>query len=302
MILLLIAARENAIFAEASVQSLDVEVLIMKAPAASKPTAPPANGDGGDRHRPTKSLPTERIIVAKHFQILRAYAIKSGQERRSVRVAEVAEIVGMVTATVSLVNPFFVECGLLTKTSDGFAPSGDVFNYVRTLDFSPDNPQVALTKLATTMRRSWVGERLIPKLLFRPLMMDDAIADLAEAVSASAHYRPNLEACVQYLAAVGLVTIDESGLVAPTAIASGIERVIEPAPPLPPPPKNQVETPPPPDKTKVVHQENAAGAVSFSVNVSIDMKELATWPADRIASLFSGIAQVVAAKKGLPEA
>ena len=38
------------------------------------------------------------------------------------------------------------------------------------------------------------------------------------------------------------------------------------------------------------------GVVQFHVSVKVDMKEFAGWEPDRIASFFSGIAQVLAAK------
>lgn len=40
------------------------------------------------------------------------------------------------------------------------------------------------------------------------------------------------------------------------------------------------------------------GSIRFSVDVSVDMKELSGWSADRINAFFSGVAQILAAQKG----
>jgi hypothetical protein len=41
------------------------------------------------------------------------------------------------------------------------------------------------------------------------------------------------------------------------------------------------------------------GGVQFGVNVSVDMAEMAGWEPARIAAFFSGIAEVLSAKKGV---
>lgn len=256
-----------------------------------------ANGDGGDRHRPTKSLPTDRIVCSRQLDIGRAFALKSGPERRAVRAGDVAEMVGMAPGTVTLVNPFFTEVGLLSKTADGFIPSAEIFNFSRAYEF---NAETAPYKLAEALRKSWVGEALLPKLRFRQLSQEDAISELAEAVSASSHYRGNLEMALEYLKATGLITC-EDGVVKATSLAAGGQA----APPdIPKDEKKITEQHHGVSATKLEPHDTptvAAGAVAFSINVKIDMAELSSWSADRIAALFSGIAQVVAAKKGLPE-
>jgi hypothetical protein len=235
------------------------------------------------RHRLTKQLPTDRIIKPKQFGILRGYAIQSGIEKKPVTNEDVAKIVELAATTVAMTNAFFVDVGFLTKTDKGFLPAPEVIEFNRACSL---NPETAARKLAPLLRASWFAKKLLPTLELRPLPVSEAIELLADESSAIAQHKPQLEIVIEYLDAAGLLY--RVGDVLKSSHFT-------------PPKQDEPTTIPPADIRNNSGGENGNNrqkgeGVNFSIDVQINTQELATWSPDRIAAMFAGMAQVLAAK------
>jgi len=276
--------------------------------------APQAESNGSAtktvRSRPTRVLPTDRISIAKQFDLLRIYASTSGPTKKPVTLAEVESIINMKASTISLASPFFTDTGLLQKMDKGFIPSDAVLNFQRAYQW---NPETATQKLAPVIAGSWFAEALLPKLSYRTISEDEAINDLAEACAADPDYKPQLSLLLDYMAAAGVIS-REGGQVKATSGPVATERVMlmpkantEPGSGEMPIPMPTTITPATgtmtlsgkPAFVTATTIQPAEGTVQFHVSVRVDMAEFAGWEASRITAFFSGIAQVLAAKGAL---
>src|SRR6266487_4292685 len=79
-----------------------------------------------DKTRPTRYLPTDRIGFPRQLELLRAYGALSGAAGRPVKNREAAEMLKMSESTVSLMNPFYTDSGLLRRSDRGFIPAQEV--------------------------------------------------------------------------------------------------------------------------------------------------------------------------------
>src|SRR5438874_1993463 len=85
------------------------------------PETPPSNSaekaqskpKATDKRRPTKLLPSWRMSFANQVKVLRGFAAASGTGTKPVTVDDVANIVGFEPGTVGILNPFFVDTGLI---------------------------------------------------------------------------------------------------------------------------------------------------------------------------------------------
>ena len=237
--------------------------------------------------KPIKSLPTERINFTKQLHLLRAHAAVSGPNGKIVTNKEAADVVEMSDTTVSLANSFFVDVGLIQRADGGFLPSQEVISFSRAHEW---NPESASHKLQPVIARSWFADVLMPKLSFRALSEEQAVADLADAAAAGPEYKIQLRLLIDYMEAAGIVQRD--GNMIKLLRAS--------------PTSNQTQEKPgtmePRDTTSskgsviTAFAQPAAGVVQFHVSVKVDLKEFAGWEPHRITAFFGGIAQVLAAK------
>jgi hypothetical protein len=263
-----------------------------------KKAASPKSANG-QPEKPNRTLPTERISAGKQLAILRAYAIASGPTLKSVQVNDVAGIVKMAPATVSLCSAFFKDVGFLTRTSDGrLLPVAEVIEFHHAYTW---NPESAASKLAQLLEQTWFGERLLPKVRFGALSQNEAIADLATAAQAGMAYRANLLVLLDFIEAAGLINQEggqvraaSPGSVPRPEVASSDQQngaaEIREAP--------AIRESSPRLTTGFSQQE---GLVQFHVSVKVNMSEFAGWHPDRISSFFAGIAQVLAAKGNVEE-
>lgn len=260
--------------------------------AQDQPTAVGGDPVAKPRTRPTKTLPTERINFKRQLEILRAYGVAFNQSGKPVANKEVADIVKMAETTTSLANAFFTDTGLLQRSQDGgFVPAPDVVQFVNAFRWSPDT---ASQKIAPIIATTWFAQALMPLVSFRPVEENEAIETLALQASASPEYRNQLGMLVDYMEGAGLVQRDGS-LIRARAGAS--------TPPTPQPdttaPVPKVDTPASRGSISTGFSRPSDGGVQFSVDVNVDMKEIATWSPERINAFFAGIAQVLAAKGGM---
>jgi hypothetical protein len=164
----------------------------------------------GSKNAPTQKLPTPRIAFQRQLEILRAYAAKSDEGKRSVTNEEVAGIVGMSKDTITLGNAFFADVGVLTRTEGGYLPAPEVVNYLRVHQWSPEK---AAHELAPKLAETWFAKVLLPRLAVNKSMNEDeALTELAKASSAATSYKPQLETLLEYLEVAGLLVRDNGQL------------------------------------------------------------------------------------------
>jgi hypothetical protein len=241
------------------------------------------------KSKPTKSLPTERITFAKQLSLLRAYAVASGAAGKVATNKEAADIVEMVESTTSMANAFFVDVGFLQRADGGFLPAQEVVGFARAFEW---NPETASHKLQPLIARAWFSEALVPKLSFRTLTEDQAIADLADAAAAGPDYKVQLRLLLDYMEAAGMVQRD----------GNMVKMIKTAASPLVPPSDKPAtgdtgkESVTPKGSVSTLFAQPTEGVVQFHVSVKVDMKEFAGWEPGRITAFFGGIAQVLAAK------
>lgn len=255
----------------------------------------PAQNNGksqqSTKRKPTKILPTDRITFARQLDLLRAWAAASGPNAKPVTNKDAADIVKMVENTVTLANPFFVDTGFLRKSDAGFVPAPEVFSLGRAHEWSPDT---SAQKLAPIVAASWFAQALMPKLSYGAVEETAATSLLADAANAGPEYRKPLKVLIDYLEAAGLAQRDGSMLKA--VRGATIPPPAAPAEPDKPISTMEPEKAPAKPLVSTAYAQPTEGVVQFHVSVRVDMSEFAGWQADRIATFFSGIAQVLAAK------
>lgn len=238
--------------------------------------------------RPQRILPSERIAFTRQLDILRAYVAASGPSGNPVKVVDVAKIVRVVPQTVSLMNSFLLDTGLITRNELGFVPSNEAVNYVRAHEW---NPETATQKLAPLIERTWFAEVLLPKISFSPLKEDVAIEEIAQSASAGPEYRSQIRVLLEYLIAAGLAIRDGEMLKKATLrsvpVSNDPQQVQSPDFREPGAARSSVAT---------MFSQAAEGVVQFHITVKVSMSEFAAWKPERISAFFSGIAQVLAAK------
>lgn len=244
------------------------------------------------RQKPTKALPTDRIAFPRQLDLLRAYAVASGPNKRQVTLAEVAALIKMNAATISLANAFFTEIGLLIKGEGGkYLPGQAVIDYARAYDW---DQATAGTKLAPILASAWFGEALLPRLQFSKSMTEAQVtALLGQEAEAVTYYAKHLGFIIEYLIVADLVRREGANIalgsrtspVSEVAVAETTNKGTRDTEPRPSAPMVQT-----------VFSQAPEGKVQFYVNINVDMAEISRWSPDRIAAFFAGLAQVLAAK------
>lgn len=253
----------------------------------SKP--PPPRFSLPPRIRVTKTLPTDRLSVAKQLDILRAYGASYDSTGSAVTNDEVAVIVELATTTVSLSNAFLVDVGLIQRGDAGYTPSPEVIAFCHAHGWDEEK---APHKLGPVFIKTWFAQALIPKLKFRSIKIDDAVQILAEASTAGKDYFNQLRMLVDFLSVTGVV-INENGEI------RIMRECIESENPTPPPGPNFEKAALsmlPPVAEKAANPAPSAGAIGFEIKVNVSMAELSGWGPERITAFFNGVAQVLAAK------
>jgi hypothetical protein len=180
---------------------------------------------------PTKRLPTPRIAYAKQLDLLRAYAAASGQGAKPVENKDVADIVGMTAATVSLANPFFADLALLVRQNGGYIPDKTVVSFSRVYQWDPEKAGV---ELAPRLRESWFGDLLLKRLEYGPMSEADALTLLGTEAEAGPAYRGQIQTLLDFLQTAGLIGCEGGQVSAIRGAAMPepevTERTAEPAP------------------------------------------------------------------------
>ena len=240
--------------------------------------------------KPTKTLPTTRVGFAKQLTMLRSYA-ELGADAPVGNTA-VAELVGIHPNTAILANPFFVDVGFIQKVGQGYIASPEVVAYHRAVEWNPDT---APMKLAPLLARTWFGRRILPKLSLATMSETQAIQAFAEEAAASPKYASQLGLLLDYLAIAGLIR-HEGGIISKGGAAPTEDAPMQNESS----PKREADEPAQPARRApaitTAFSQAPEGVLRFNVDVSVDMKEFATWQPERISRFWAGIAQVLAAK------
>lgn len=237
-----------------------------------------------NKPKPKKALPTDRVAFVKQIEILRAYAVGSPDGSKFLTNNDISGMVGIGPNSASLCNNFFVESGLLQRGESGLAPASDVQSYARTYEWDQES---APEKLAPTLQRTWFAEAILPRAALRVITETEALTVLAEAASADKSYRSQLLFLLEYLEFAKLIIRDGSNIRRATRLATFSAPISSNSE------EQRVPTNQPPQQEV---RSASTNGVSFSVDINVDMTELAGWPAERITSFFAGLAQVIAAK------
>jgi hypothetical protein len=246
------------------------------------------------RAKATRKLPSTRLGFPKQLEVLRAFALLSAGGASPVHYGKVAQTVRAHDSNVSTMNPFFVENGLLLRQGNQHLPAQEVLEFARKHSWNKDS---AATALGPIVGKTWFADAIMARLHFKPLSENEAVEILAAACSAGPEAKPQLRMLIDYMEASSLLRRENGQLIAIVP-----QHVPPPAiqPPAEPPPS----APPAPQGGGTAMASTptglSAGRVAFHVNVDVDMAELSSWSADRIAAFFKGVAEVIAAQNKTP--
>ncbi len=253
----------------------------------------PDQSKSEQKQQPTRKLPTERIAFSKQLDILRGIGLASQGGTKAVHYSAVANVIKMNAATVALMNTFIIDSGFVERTGNDFIPHRALVEFAQAYSW---NPETATFKLAPLIRTTWFGSRLLTRLSFKSMSVDETIADLAMEVSAPPGFKSQIATLIDYAEAAGLVRREGTQLsLGPTADE------MAPGAPEKPVQVETAEAPPRQSGTVATGFMTTEGAIQFHVSIKVDMREMSGWQPDRITAFFSGLAQVLAAKKGTEE-
>ncbi|HLH14685.1 MAG TPA: hypothetical protein VKV16_07825 [Solirubrobacteraceae bacterium] len=158
--------------------------------------------------RPTKPLPTDRMKQATQAHALRSIAVASSTREKGVSAADIAPRIGVAEATAGLSNAFFAEAGWIERSGKGlYKPTDATLKYAQRFGF---NETEAASFLAPSIARSWYFREIEPELrMGRPVPVAGLVSILAQAASAGAEYRSQLEGVLDWLEYVGLLLITD---------------------------------------------------------------------------------------------
>lgn len=241
--------------------------------------------------KPERTLPTERITVAKQIEILRAYAAVSENGAKPAPVNEVATVMKAAQSTVSLANAFLASVGLISRTEAGsYLPSPEVIAFVKAYEWDKEK---ASHKLGPLFSVAWFGKALVPRLQFNPLEEETAITILAEACSAAPEYKKELRMILDFMVAGGVVR--REGNMIKLAAATITEPVATP-PKTEIAQQSEIQSREVRDTVRSDYVQSPQDGVRFNISVNVNMTDFANWRPDRLAAFFGGIAAVLAAK------
>ena len=237
--------------------------------------------------KPNKILPSGRIAFKGQIDLLKAYAVISGSERKPVSNKEVSDLTQVTNVTVSTANAFFADTNLLIKSAGKHIPSDEVFNYKQALDW---DKETAGHSLAPILRKTWFADVLSKRLSFESLPEQKVIQILAEEASASKKYKSLFVMLLDYLQFAGIIKREKD--MVHIMKENSLQQKRPPPEPIPEKTPNK--------QPHIVQAPSLSeSGVSFSVDIRVGMDELAGWSADRISAFFDGLAKVISAKGGL---
>jgi hypothetical protein len=264
---------------------------------------PPASSDGmgqtqikpakrASAPRPAKALPTDRLKFDAQVDALRAFVIESNNGQRAVTSADIAPHIGVVEATASLNNAFFMEAGLISREKKGsYKPTKPTIDYAQNLGFDPDAAKATLgTQLSTT----WFYEAV--KAMGNS-ETEKVVGVLANKAGAMVVHRPKLDALLEWLEYTGLIKLIGNKVIlgdAPAAPAEPVEPVVTPTGQ---PPSQAWARPDPSDGARPT--KDGSVVLEFNFSCSLTATDLAELDPEQITALYSAVGGVMAAQAAL---
>lgn len=181
---------------------------VQDSPASDENDAPstPAKAIAA-KAKPVKVLPTDRLIFEKQLSVIRAYAAASGPDKQATTNNDVGSVAEISPGTISLCNPFLIDCGLLVREGMKQRPTEVVFDYHAAWGW---NQQTAAEKLYPAFANTWFAKVLTPRLSFRSLSVEEAVALLAQEAKASKDYKDQLLLLLSYLDVAGVINLKDN--------------------------------------------------------------------------------------------
>lgn len=253
--------------------------------------------------KPTKPLPTDRVGFQKQLALLRGYAALASQgASKIVTNPDVAALVKIHQSTSILAHPFFLDVGFLRKEGAGYVPAPEVLGYGKAFNW---NAETAPQKLAPLLQKTWFASALLPRLVMGSLQEREAIEALADASGAGPKYEGQLKTVLEYLVIAGVVRRDGDTYRQAIPLQEEAPVRTEPAARA----ETEDDSRPIPVQREqgrgtslsTAFSQAPEGVLRFNVDVSVDMKEFASWKPERISAFWAGIAQVLAAKAAVEQ-
>jgi hypothetical protein len=261
----------------------------------SDPTAALTTSDDG-RDRPSlklkEALPTAKLQTETQLGLVRAWVIATDNGQTPATNGDVANISHRASVNIAAANAFFEAAGLLSGGSRSRLATAESVDYLRAHEFgAPD----AAHRLAPALQKAWFWKELGPALQMQPIPKQEAVLRLAQRASARTEHVGQLNMILEWMETVGLVRFDgqmiHRCLTPPPLTLDDAVAAPVAAPPMPDQPGRTSGGP-------VQESTTKPNGINFSVDISVDMTEMAAWEADRIQAFFLGLSAVISAKRG----
>lgn len=247
------------------------------------PNSPPKPERAKAQPRSERPLPTDRMKFAIQVETLKAYVSASGQGRHAISTDDLDGHVSVTPSTAGLNNAFFHSSGLLAKESRGrYLPIPEVVAFAREAGF--DSAEAAKL-LGPVLAKTWYYEATRNRIELEAASRQQVIQCLARAAGAQGHHIAQLDTIIDWLAFVGLVTVEGDTVRLAEAAGPATADTDTTAPE----PEEVTETP-----TSAPARQRGAAVLSFSLELTAD--DLAKISAEQITALFTAVGQVMAAK------
>lgn len=262
-----------------------------QSPPPASETSSEGNVAEAQNHEPTKTLPSTRANLQSQLELLRAWAVASGESKSPASTPDVAKIAGRDGSTVSSCNGFFAEIGLLAKQGRSYVPAAEVFEFNRAHEWDKDK---APQKLAPVFRDSWAWESLGGRLSFKPLAEEEAITILAEACAAGPKYKGQLSSLLELLILCGLANRQDGGKIAKGAVEASHHNVAKP--PEGGTAKPEAKTPPIPHHPASPAKRNI---MTIAMDIEVSMDDVSALGSAEVTKFFTKWAELVNAKSAI---
>lgn len=176
----------------------------------------PAARRADQRKRPSKSLPTDRMKFEVQLRVLQTLGRLSGAGQRAIDSKHLSQAIKNEVShyTVGLSHSFFVDAGWLEKRGRGdYTASPALLDYGRRVATGSDRAK-ALEPLAEAAKDGWFWRTLVPQLADGPVPVGEVLVTLMQEAEVGDPHLPQLRALLEWLRYVGLITIEDDGLIA----------------------------------------------------------------------------------------
>lgn len=262
----------------------------------------PAEANGSKKKAPVpragKALPTDRLKFDAQVEALKAFVMESNAGQKAVTSGDIAPHVGVVEATASLNNAFFMDAGLISRESKGrYKPTKATIEFTQTFGF---DPVAAKAKLGEPLSKTWFFAAVRDRVAMGNADKERVIQVLANKAGAMSAHRPKLDALLEWLAYGGLIKINGTKVL----MGDAPETPEKPAE-TPAGESNKEQQPKPSTPDPAAGAGAGAGTtkgpavLEFSFTCSMTAEDLTQLEPEQITALYSAIGGVMAAQSAL---